>query len=213
LQAFYQANNTDMNNILFIMALVLGGIQILFGMGVKAANETVQFGFKYALSTIGWILLFVGGATIAGLNMYASVPMETLKPILYAVLGVSGVLILFLNSPGKNIFVNLGLGLWNTYNMVTGVLGDLLSYIRLFALGIATAILGFVFNSLAMSVGGGFFGVIFMVIILVIGHSINLFMAGLGAFVHPMRLTFVEFYKNAGFSGGGKKYHPFRKLT
>lgn len=213
LQAFYQANNTDMNNILFIMALVLGGIQILFGMGVKAANETVQFGFKYALSTIGWILLFVGGATIAGLNMYASVPMETLKPILYAVLGVSGVLILFLNSPGKNIFVNLGLGLWNTYNMVTGVLGDLLSYIRLFALGIATAILGFVFNSLAMSVGGSFFGVIFMVIILVIGHSINLFMAGLGAFVHPMRLTFVEFYKNAGFSGGGKKYHPFRKLT
>lgn len=213
LQAFYLANDTDMNNILFAMALVLGAIQILFGMGVKAANETVQFGIKYAMSTIGWIILFVGGAIIAGLNMYVSVPMETLKPVLYAVLGVSGVMILFLNSPGKNIFVNFGLGLWNTYNMVTGVLGDLLSYIRLFALGIATAILGFVFNSLAMSAGGGFFGAIFMVIILVIGHSINLFMAGLGAFVHPMRLTFVEFYKNAGFNGGGKKYHPFRKLT
>lgn len=212
LQAFYQANNTDMNNILFAMALVLGAIQILFGMGVKAANETVQFGLKYALSTIGWIFLFVGGATIAGLNMYASIPMETLKPILYVVLGISGIMILFLNTPGKNIFVNLGLGLWNSYNMITGVLGDLLSYIRLFALGIATAILGFVFNSLAMSAGGGFFGAIFMVIILIIGHSINLFMAGLGAFVHPMRLTFVEFYKNAGFSGGGKKYHPFRKL-
>ncbi len=213
LQAFYLANNTDMNNILFAMALVLGGIQILFGMGVKAANETVQFGIKYALSTIGWILLFVGIAAIVGLSKFAGVPMDTLKPLLYVILGISGVMILFLNSPGKNIFINLGLGLWNTYNMVTGVLGDLLSYIRLFALGIATAILGFVFNSLAMSVSGGFFGAIFMVIILIIGHSINLFMGSLGAFVHPMRLTFVEFYKNAGFSGGGKKYHPFRKLT
>lgn len=213
LQAFYIANNTDMNNILFAMALGLGAIQILFGMAVKAANETVQFGIKYALSTIGWIFLFIGGGTIVGLSKFAGIPMATMNPILYSILGISGVMILFLNSPGKNIFLNFGLGLWNTYNMVTGVLGDLLSYIRLFALGIATAILGFVFNSLAMSVSGGFFGAIFMVIVLVIGHSINLFMGGLGAFVHPMRLTFVEFYKNAGFNGGGKKYHPFRKLT
>lgn len=213
LQVFYKANNTDMNNMLFVMALILGAIQILFGMGVKAANETVQFGIKYAVSTIGWIFLLTGGAIIGGLSKFGVVPMEILKPFLYGLLGVCGVMILFFNSPGKNIFVNFGLGLWNTYNMVTGVLGDLLSYIRLFALGIATAILGFVFNSLAMSVSGGFFGAIFMVIVLVIGHSINLFMAGLGAFVHPMRLTFVEFYKNAGFNGGGKKYHPFRKLT
>lgn len=213
LQAFYIANNTDMNNILFAMALGLGAIQILFGMGVKAVNETIQFGIKYALSTIGWIFLFIGGGTIVGLSKFAGIPMATMNPILYSILGISGVMILFLNSPGKNIFLNFGLGLWNTYNMVTGVLGDLLSYIRLFALGIATAILGFVFNSLAMSVSGGFFGAIFMVIVLVIGHSINLFMGGLGAFVHPMRLTFVEFYKNAGFNGGGKKYHPFRKLT
>ena len=213
LQALYVANNTNMNSILFAMALGLGAVQILFGMGVKAANETVQFGIKYAVSTIGWIILLMGVAIIGGLSKFGVVPMETMKPVLYGLLGVTGVLILFLNSPGKNIFVNFGLGLWNTYNMVTGVLGDLLSYIRLFALGIATAILGFVFNSLAMSVSGGFFGAIFMVIVLIIGHSINLFMGTLGAFVHPMRLTFVEFYKNAGFNGGGKKYHPFRKLT
>ena len=213
LQAIYVANNTNMNSILFAMALGLGAIQILFGMSVKAANETVQFGIKYAISTIGWIILLLGVGIIGGLSKLGVVPMETLKPFLYGILGVTGVMILFFNSPGKNIFVNLGLGLWNTYNMVTGVLGDLLSYIRLFALGIATAILGFVFNSLAMSVAGGFFGAIFMVIVLIIGHSINLFMGTLGAFVHPMRLTFVEFYKNAGFNGGGKKYHPFRKLT
>jgi len=139
-------------------------------------------------------------------------PMESLKPFLYGILGIGGILVLFLNSPGKSIFLNFGLGLWNSYNMVTGVLGDLLSYIRLFALGISSAILGFVFNSLALSVSGSVIGVFFMVIILVVGHGINLFMASLGSFVHPMRLTFVEFYKNSGFAGGGKKYSPFRKL-
>lgn len=213
LQELFKANNTDINSILFVLALLLGGIQILFGMGVKAANETIQFGFKYALGTIGWIILLAGLSAIFGLSSYAGISMETLKPAMYAILAIGGVLVLFFNSPGKNLFLNFGVGLWNTYNMVTGVLGDLLSYIRLFALGISSAILGFVFNSLALSVGTSFFGIIAMVVILVIGHSINIFMASLGSFVHPMRLTFVEFYKNAGFSGGGKKYQPFRKLT
>jgi V/A-type H+/Na+-transporting ATPase subunit I len=111
--------------------------------------------------------------------------------------------------------MNVGVGLWNTYNMVTGILGDLLSYIRLFALGISSAIMGFVFNSLAVEMSGSIpvLNILIMVVILVIGHGINIFMSGLGAFVHPMRLTFVEFYKNAGFAGGGKQYNPFRKIT
>jgi V/A-type H+-transporting ATPase subunit I len=46
---------------------------------------------------------------------------------------------------------------------------------------------------------------------MIVGHGANLALAGLSAFVHPMRLTFVEFYKNAGFTGGGKKYNPFTK--
>ncbi|KAF5062315.1 V-type ATPase 116kDa subunit family protein [anaerobic digester metagenome] len=213
LQQLFTEKGTDINSLLFTLSLILGGIQIIFGMGLKAANETVQFGFRYALGTIGWIILLVGLAAVFGLSKYAGIPMETLKPVMYAVLAAGGILVLFMNSPGKNLLMNFGIGLWNSYNMVTGVLGDLLSYIRLFALGISSAILGFVFNSLALSVGTSIIGIIFMVIILVIGHSINIFMAGLGSFVHPMRLTFVEFYKNAGFSGGGRKYQPFRKLT
>lgn len=213
LQQLFTEKGTDINSLLFTLSLILGGIQIIFGMGLKAANETVQFGFRYALGTIGWIILLVGLAAVFGLSKYAGIPMETLKPVMYAVLAAGGILVLFMNSPGKNLLMNFGIGLWNSYNMVTGVLGDLLSYIRLFALGISSAILGFVFNSLALSVGSSIIGIVFMVIILVIGHSINIFMAGLGSFVHPMRLTFVEFYKNAGFSGGGRKYQPFRKLT
>lgn len=128
-------------------------------------------------------------------------------------MGLSAVLIFFLNSPGKNPFMNVGLGLWDTYNMATGLLGDVLSYVRLFALGLSGGILASVFNSLALGlrpdnlIGGS---IVFLLIFL-FGHSINMFMNVLGAFVHPLRLTFVEFYKNAEFAGGGKKYNPFRK--
>jgi len=75
--------------------------------------------------------------------------------------------------------------------------------------------LGNVFNQLAFSLSPDIIvvGQLVTLIILLFGHSLNLFMAALGAFVHPLRLTFVEFYKNAGFAGGGKKYDPFRNAV
>jgi V/A-type H+-transporting ATPase subunit I len=77
-------------------------------------------------------------------------------------------------------------------------------------LGISSAILGFVFNDISLQLLNiPYIGWLFFLVLLLAGHSINLFLATLGGFIHPMRLTFVEFYKNAGFQGGGKKYHPF----
>ena len=127
-------------------------------------------------------------------------------------LAIGGLMAYLYNSPDKNIFVNIGLGLWDSYNMATGLLGDILSYVRLFALGLSGGILASVFNSLAvgMSPDNVIAGLIVMVLIFVIGHAINIFMNVLGAMVHPMRLTFVEFFKNAGYEGGGKEYNPFK---
>jgi V/A-type H+-transporting ATPase subunit I len=131
------------------------------------------------------------------------------------ILGIAGLGIYIFNHPKRNVFVNIGAGLWDTYNMITGFAGDLLSYIRLFALGLSSAILGLVFNKLAMDLSPDIIVVkqLVFLIILIFGHGLNIFMSGLGSFVHPMRLTFVEFYKNAGFTGGGKEYKPFRKLN
>lgn len=215
LSAMLSERGTDINMLLFYLSVMLGGIQIMFGMFLKAINETKQFGWKFAVGTYGWITLIIGSLLVYLVSLITGIPMETLNPVLYAVLIISGIMILFLNNLKRNVFVNFGLGLWNTYNMATGLLGDLLSYIRLFALGISSAILGFVFNSLAVSMSGSIpvVSAIVMIIILVFGHGINLFMSGLGSFVHPLRLTFVEFYKNAGFTGGGKKYNPFRKIN
>jgi V/A-type H+/Na+-transporting ATPase subunit I len=211
----FTEQGTDINQLLFYLALLFGAAQILFGMFLKVINEVRQFGWGFAIGTIGWITLLIGGVGIYLISHFADIPMDQMRTPLTALFIVSGIMILPLNNLSRNVFMNVGVGLWTTYNMVTGILGDLLSYIRLFALGISSAIMGFVFNSLAVEMSGSIpvLSILIMIIILVIGHSINIFMSGLGAFVHPLRLTFVEFYKNAGFSGGGKQYNPFRKIT
>ena len=198
------------NNDMFRLSLILGVIQILFGMVLKAVNQTIQFGFKYAIATIGWIILLVSTAVSA---LFSSSELLSMGGTAYkVVLCISGAMIFLFNTPGKNIFMSIGLGLWDSYNMVTGLLGDVLSYVRLFALGLSGGILAGVFNSLAvgMSPDNVIAGPIVMVLIFVIGHAINMFMNVLGAMVHPMRLTFVEFFKNSGYEGGGKEYKPFK---
>ncbi len=194
----------------FYFSLILGVVQIIFGMCLKVVNLTKMYGFASSLPTIGWIVLILGGILsylIAGVGLP-----------LYICAGVGAVLIFLLNGPITKIyspFVNIGSGLWDTYNMLTGLLGDILSYIRLFALGLSGSILGLVFNDLAMRMSGNIpvVSTIIMLLILLFGHAMNIALSGLSAFVHPMRLTFVEFYKNAGFVGGGKKYDPFRDRT
>ena len=199
------------NNEMFSLSLILGVIQVLFGMILKSVNLTIQLGFKYAVSTIGWIVLLI--STLVAVALPNVLPMSG---YLYQGIIIASALTIYLyNSPGKNIFLNLGLGLWDTYNMATGLLGDILSYVRLFALGLSGGILATVFNSLAtgMSPDNAVLGPIVTVLIFVIGHSINIFMNTLGALVHPMRLTFVEFFKNSGYEGGGRLYQNFKKTT
>jgi V/A-type H+-transporting ATPase subunit I len=196
---------------MFYLAIILGAVQIIFGMIVKIINITIQRGFKHSLSTVGWVLLILTLIVFKGGAAAGIVDAETTKPVFYALAGVALVLIFLLNNLSINIFLRVGSGVWDTYNILTGIFGDLLSYIRLFALGISSAILGFVFNDISSQfLSIPYIGWIFFVLLLLFGHSINIFMAALGGFIHPMRLTFVEFYKNAGFKGGGKEYKPFR---
>jgi len=191
---------------MFYLSILIGALQIVFGIFVKVLNITHRKGFRHALPPVGWLLL------ILTLVLYAAglFTGAVLTRVFYLLLVLSGLFILLFNRPGAGIFTRIGTGLWESYNMVTGLFGDLLSYIRLFALGISSAILGFVFNDISLQLlNVPWVGWLFFLVILLAGHSINLFLATLGGFVHPMRLTFVEFYKNAGFQGGGKDYKPF----
>jgi V/A-type H+-transporting ATPase subunit I len=129
---------------------------------------------------------------------------------------VAAIGIYLLNNLHRNVFANIGAGLWDTYNMATGLMGDVLSYIRLYALGLAGGMLGGVFNQLAFMVRDGAGDTLYGVpgwlgcgLILVFGHTLNIAMSCLSAFVHPLRLTFVEYFKNSGYDGKGEAYEPF----
>lgn len=209
---------------MFYLALLIGLLQILFGMFVQFFNKIINKGFWNSVSTLGWIILiffvvglylkdqspakdFVIGELLIG--FYKSISPEILK---YGSL-VGVLLILLFNDLKAKLPLRIGKGLWELYG-ITGFFGDLLSYIRLFALGISSAILGTVVNALALSILKTNIPVlsqVIFVVFLLVGHTGNLMLASLGAFVHSLRLTFVEFYKNAGFVGGGKPYLPFAK--
>lgn len=187
---------------LFSLSLIIGVIQILFGMGLRAFTKGKMFGFSYALSPIGWILGIIGLLLFIRGSFY-------IPSILLICIGVF--LIVVFSDPEKGIMGRLGMGLWDLYN-ITGLFGDVLSYVRLFALGLSSSILGLVVNNIAFSILGGtpVISHLFFIIILLFGHGLNFGISTLSAFVHPVRLTFVEFYKNAGFIGGGQEYKPFK---
>ena len=199
-------------NVQMLLALAIGIFHICLAMTVKAICYTKRFGFRANFATWGWLLLIVGGIVTAILGVGKFVSPEAIK---WAVIGIgtlSALGIYVFNTPGRNPLMNIGAGLWDTYNMATGILGDVLSYIRLFALGLAGGMLGQAFNNLAgMVKGESVASWVPFVIILIIGHLLNLLMSSLGAFVHPMRLTFVEYFKNAGYEGRGAKYNPLKK--
>ena len=202
-------------SIQMVLALCIGVFHICLAMVVKAICYTKQFGFKENIATWGWTLLIVGGLLVAILGMTV-LPTALFKWAIIAVGTVSALAIYIFNTPGRNPLINIGAGLWETYNMATGILGDVLSYIRLYALGLAGGMLGAAFNNLGLMVMGGTVeGATWQwlpfVLILVLGHVLNLAMSALGAFVHPLRLSFVEYFKNAGYEGKGTLYKPFKK--
>ncbi len=199
---------------LMTFSIVIGLVQIIFGKTIAAFKMKAQKGVKYSIAPFAWVFVITALALAFGLPMLNLQLPETVKTVFIGI-AVVGLVVAFLyNSPGKNIFLNVGTGLWNTYNMASGLLGDTLSYIRLFAIGLTGAILGGVFNQLAVDMTEGMNVVvraICMLLILLVGHAINIGLCTISSLVHPLRLIFVEYYKNAEFEGGGKEYRPFKK--
>ncbi len=197
---------------MFNLALLLGALQIVFGMCLRTVNQVKQFGIKHSLATMGWLIILVGCGIYMVLIRLEIIGVNNI--ILYSILSAGGFLIVFFSDVGISIPARIGKGVWDIYSTVTGIFGDLLSYIRLFALGLSSAILGFVVNDISLQIldSSPIIGSVFFVIFLLLGHGLNILISTLGSFVHPMRLTFVEFYKNAGFKGGGKEYKPFSGL-
>ena len=195
-----------------VLALIIGIIHLCLAMIVKTVEATKNQGFLNSLGTWGWTLLIVGGVIVGAIALCGVLDSAVTKWIIIVLGIISAIGIFLLNDIHRNPLLNIGSGLWEAYNTATGVLGDVLSYLRLYALGLAGGMLGQAFNSIASTtLGDGGFGWIPFILIVVIGHVLNIAMAALGAFVHPLRLNFLEFFKNSGYEGVGRNYNPLKK--
>ena len=194
-----------------VLAIIVGIVHICLAMVVKTYQATKVNGFLNSLGTWGWTLLIVGGIIVGGLALIGVIDSALTKWIIIGIGILSALGIFFLNDLHRNPLINFGSGLWETYNTATGLLGDVLSYLRLYALGLAGAKLGEAFNAIGIqALGDGGAGWIAFILIVVVGHVLNIAMCVLGAFVHPLRLNFLEFFKNSGYEGTGRKYNPLK---
>ena len=194
-----------------VLSLIVGVVHLCLAMVVKAVNAVRVNGFAASLGTLGWTLLIVGGVIVGGIALTGGMSAEITKWVVIALGVISAIGIFPLNDIKRNKLANVGLGFWDTYQMVTGLLGDVLSYLRLYALGLAGSMLGMAFNDMGkMVLGDGSNPIfwVFFILLVLIGHTLNIAMCALGAFVHPLRLNFLEFFKNSGYEANGRKFNP-----
>jgi len=195
-------------------AIIIGVVHLCIAMMVKAILYTVKEGLSATLSTWAWNLLLIGGIIVGTLSMVGTLSPETTRFVIIGIGAVSAVGIYLLNnigrlksSPLKALLINPLAGLYDTYNMASGLLGDVLSYVRLYALCLAGGALGSAFNQIGdMMAAKDILPVAWLIYF--VGHTLNLLLSAISAFVHPLRLNFVEYFKNSGYEGKGTGYEP-----
>lgn len=190
--------------LLMVISIAFGLIHILVGMGCKFYVCFKSKDYAAAFFDTGlWMLMLVGFAVLA-------VGMMTSQIILYIGAGIAIAsaigLILTQGRKKKGIGKVIG-GVASLYD-ITSYVSDLLSYSRLLALGLTTGVMAQVFNMLSTMFGKSIMGFIFMVVIMLVGHAINIGLNALGSYVHTMRLQYVEMFSKF-YEGGGQEFEPF----
>lgn len=187
------------------LSIALGLVHILVGMGCKFYVCLKQKDYGGAFFDTGfWMLLLIGIAVLA-------IGAFTSQTVMYVGAGIAvGCAVGLLLTQGrskKGIFGKIIGGLVSLYD-ITGYISDLLSYSRLLALGLTTGVMAQVFNMLSSMFGKNILGCVFMIIIMILGHAINIGLNALGSYVHTMRLQYVEMFGKF-YEGGGKEFEPF----
>ena len=153
-----------------------------------------------------WLVAFIGP------TMGYNVPSAVLNPIGMWMSIIGAVtLVLTQGRAKKGIFGKITKGILSLYDL-TGFLSDVLSYSRLFALGLSGAVIGLVFNLLAGMMFGNVITIPVGIILLAIGHVFNIALSVLGAYVHASRLQYIEFYGKF-YDGGGSEFNPLGLQT
>ncbi len=188
-----------------VVSIALGAVHLIGALSVKfyilCKTKTVWDAIFDAGS---WILVFLGGILMA-VGMGAGVGALTVPGIVVLALGYA-ILIATQGRAEKSIVMKIGKGLMSLYDTISYV-SDLLSYSRVLSLGLASAVIGSVFNLLGTLAGPSFFGLIIFVIAILIGHTLNIAINLLGTFVHTSRLQYIEFFGKF-YESGGRAFVP-----
>ena len=190
---------------IMILSIGLGLVHVLVGMGCKFYVCIREKDYAAAFFDTGlWMTMLVGFAVLAA-GIAAG---QTLIYIGAGIAIASAVGLILTQGRGKkNIFARLIGGVASLYD-ITSYISDLLSYSRLLALGLTTGVMAQVFNMLSTLMGTNVFGIIFMIVIFIVGHAITIGLNALGSYVHTMRLQYVEMFSKF-YEGGGKAFEPF----
>ena len=197
-----------MLNISFLMGIV----HILFGIGVRMrANLKAGLFSDAFFDDLAWMIFIAALAPLgyAGI-LGGQAPPSVIRGATYVSLAVAAVILVTGGRKQKKPVMKFLGGLLKFYDVV-GYFGDVLSYARLLALGLATSAIALAVNDIAAMVKGMpyYIGYVVMVVILIGGHTFNLAVNTLGAFVHAARLQYLEFFGKF-FRGGGAEFRPFR---
>jgi len=183
---------------LLIVSFAVGLIHILVGLGLKMYMLIRDGHIFSAIFDVGcWMIILIG------------IPVFLLNSTVGAVMVIVGVagLILTQGRDKKGIFGKIIGGVGSLYG-ITGYLSDILSYSRILALGLSAGVIGSVFNKLGSLGGANIIGVILFVVIFAVGHTLNIALSTLGAYVHASRLQFIEFFSKF-YESGGRKFDEF----
>ena len=190
---------------LMIISIAFGLVHILVGMGCKFAVCIKQKDYAGAFFDTGlWMLMLIGFAVLAA-GMIVSPILITVGAVIAIACAVG---LILTQGRGKKGIVGKAIGGVASLYDITSYISDLLSYSRLLALGLTTGVMAQVFNMLATMMGTSIAGFIFFILIFLVGHLINIGLNALGAYVHTMRLQYVEMFSKF-YEGGGKEFEPF----
>lgn len=197
---------------LLLFSFGIGILHLFLGVGV-AFYMSWKDGRKLdaILDAVPIYLTIIGVAPL-GAGILTDVP-QSLKTI-GGYLLIAGVVLLVLTAgrTSKNIFGKLFGGLYALYNTATGWLSDILSYSRLLALGLATGSIASVINLIGTMPENKIVKLVLLIIVFVVGHTANLAINLLGAYVHTDRLQFVELFSKF-YTGGGREFEPLSVNT
>ena len=191
--------------LLMVVSIAFGLVHILIGMGCKFYICFKQKDYKAAFFDTGlWMLMLIGFAVLA-------VGMITTELVMFIGAGIAiacAIGLVLTQGRNKKGIVGKAIGGLASLYDITSYISDLLSYSRLLALGLTTGVMAQVFNMLATMLGTSIPGIIFMIVIFIVGHLVTIGLNALGSYVHTMRLQYVEMFSKF-YEGGGKPFEPF----